>query len=256
VSVPRQEKGARGGNRVSPALRIGCSGWSYPHWRGRFYPEGVPESRWLEHYASEFDTVEINASFYRLPTRAAAQHWVDVTPREFTFAVKSSRYLTHIRRLREVAPGVARLRERLEPLERAGKLGPILWQLPERFPRDDDRLAAALEKLGPGEHAFEFRHPSWFDPAVAVLLRAHGVAFVHADSTQRRLPAVEPTTDWAYVRLHAGRGKRGNYSERQLRDLAAWLPDTGDRAWVYFNNDWEGFAVENARRLRELLPSS
>ncbi len=241
------------GSHGESSICVGCSGWNYPHWRERFYPKGLAEARWLERYAGEFDTVEVNATFYRLPTRAAVAHWAEVTPAGFTFAVKGSRYLTHIRRLRELSDGVARFRDRIEPLEAARKLGPILWQLPERFTRDDDRLAAALDELGPGRHAFEFRHSSWFTPEVARLLRAHRAAMVVADSSQRRLPAPERTTPWSYVRLHAGRGRRGNYSERQLTDLAATLREENAPAYVYFNNDWEGFAVANARRLLELL---
>jgi uncharacterized protein YecE (DUF72 family) len=130
-------------------LRIGCSGWNYRHWRERFYPRGLPASRWLEHYAKTFDTVEVNATFYRLPTRKAVAHWAEVTPESFVFAVKASRYLTHVKRLRGLDEGWPRLFERIEPLASAGKLGPVLWQLPETFHRDDDRLAAALGALPP-----------------------------------------------------------------------------------------------------------
>ena len=143
-------------------VRIGCSGWSYRDWRGRLYPKGLPASRWLERYAEVFDTVEVNATFYRLPKRETAQAWVDQTPDGFLFAVKASRYLTHIRRLRGIEEGVARFWEPLEPLRAAEKLGPVLWQLPENFHRDDEALAAALEALPPARHCFEFRHPSWF----------------------------------------------------------------------------------------------
>ena len=115
-------------------VRIGCSGWSYDSWRGGLYPERLPRRRWLEHYAATFDTVEVNASFYRLPTTAAVRAWVEQVPPGFLFAVKASRYLTHVRRLREIADGWARLRERIDPLAQAGLLGPILWQLPAELP--------------------------------------------------------------------------------------------------------------------------
>ena len=131
----------------SPGLkpvRVGCSGWNYRHWRGVFYPDGVPARRWLEHYSTVFDTVEINATFYRLPTQEAVSRWVAETPPEFLFAVKASRFLTHVKRLKDIAESVERFTERLTPMRDSGKLGPVLWQLPESFHRDDERLAAAL----------------------------------------------------------------------------------------------------------------
>jgi uncharacterized protein YecE (DUF72 family) len=145
---------------------VGCSGWSYPHWRGRVYPRDAPATRWLQLYSQRFDVVEVNATFYRLPTRRAVERWVRETPDDFVFTVKASRYLTHVKRLRGLRPGLRRLRERIAPLEAAGKLGPLLWQLPPNFARDDARLAAALDELGRGRHAFEFWHPSWFTEEV------------------------------------------------------------------------------------------
>jgi uncharacterized protein YecE (DUF72 family) len=232
---------------------VGCSGWSYPHWRGVVYPEDVPMARWLEQYASRFDAVEVNATFYRLPTRSAARRWAEATPDGFTFAVKASRYLTHVRRLRELPAGLERFRERIEPLGESDKLGPVLWQLPAAFHRDDERLARALPELGPGRHAFEFRHPSWFVADVEALLGEHGVALVVADSHRRRLPDAGQTTDWAYIRFHDGRGRDGNYSDRQLREWALRIRRARGDGYVFFNNDWNGFAVANARRLQELL---
>src|SRR5438067_1444807 len=121
-------------------VRIGCSGWNYDDWRGRLYPERQPKRRWLELYAARFDTVEVNTTFYRLPKRDAVAAWVDQTPQGFVFAVKASRYLTHIKRLRDLGDGIARFYERIEPLRDAGRLGPVLWQLPANFHRDDERL--------------------------------------------------------------------------------------------------------------------
>jgi uncharacterized protein YecE (DUF72 family) len=145
-------------------VRIGCSGWVYASWRKGIYKD-VPQARWLERYAEIFDTVEVNATFYRLIKRSTVEGWVERTPPGFLFAVKGSRYLTHIRRLREIEQGLERFWEPLEPLREAGKLGPVLWQLPGNFHRDDDVLASALELLPPARHCFEFRHPSWFAPA-------------------------------------------------------------------------------------------
>src|SRR4051794_34906177 len=152
----------RGQNAAMPqAVRVGCSGWNYPDWRERVYPRGMPPRRWLSHYATLFDTVEVNSTFYRLASRDAVASWVEQTPDDFVFALKASRYLTHVKRLTDVERGVERFYERIEPLVGTPKLGPILWQLPANFHRDDDRLAGALERLPAGRHAFEFRHPSW-----------------------------------------------------------------------------------------------
>ena len=238
------------------AVRIGCSGWSYQHWRGVVYPEGLAQRRWLEHYATLFDTVEVNATFYRLPRRDAVASWVETVPEEFVFAVKASRYLTHVRRLRDLGRGVERFYASIEPLVASEKLGPILWQLPETFHRDEDRLAQALDRLPPGRHAFELRHPSWFEPDVYSLLREHGAALVIGDHPARPFQAHELTAAWTYVRFHHGsRGRRGNYSARELGDWAERIRSWRFHAEVlaYFNNDWEGFAVANARELRRLL---
>ena len=232
---------------------VGCSGWSYPHWRGCVYPRDAPATRWLQLYSQRFDVVEVNATFYRLPTRRAVEQWVRETPDDFVFTVKASRYLTHVKRLRELRQGLRRLRERIAPLETAGKLGPLLWQLPPNFARDDARLAAALDELGPGRHAFEFRHPSWFTEEVVALLRAHDVAFVVADSRRRALPVPGRTASWTYVRFHDGRGRKGNYSERQLAEWAVRLRRGRGGGYVFFNNDWEGFAVANALRFGDVL---
>jgi uncharacterized protein YecE (DUF72 family) len=231
-------------------IRIGCSGWNYRDWRGAFYPAGLPARRWLECYAERFDTVEVNTTFYRLPRRDAVAHWVQQTPDGFGFAVKASRYLTHIRRLRDMHDGVARFMERIEPLVEADRLLATLWQLPATFHRDDERLAAALAALPPGRHAFEARHPSWFCDEVAALLRAHDVAFVVADDRRRPLPDAPVTASWSYVRLHYGhRGRRGNYSPTELDAWAARIAALPGETLVYLNNDWEAFAPRNAAGL-------
>jgi uncharacterized protein YecE (DUF72 family) len=240
-------------------IHIGCSGWVYGHWRERFYPPKLPQARWLEYYATQFDTVELNNTFYRLARPAAVERWVEQTPDGFVFAAKASRYLTHMKRLTDLDRGVGRFYDAIAPLVEAGKLGPVIWQLPERFARDDERLAAALERvadLPPGRHAFEFRHPSWFVPEVEALLRRHRVALVIGDHPQRPFQSHARTADFTLVRFHYGhRGRRGNYSETELRTwarrLRAWAADVD--VYGYFNNDWEGFAPRNAQRLRTLL---
>jgi uncharacterized protein YecE (DUF72 family) len=236
-------------------VRIGCSGWSYAHWRKPVYG-GAPSGRWLGLYAEHFPTVEVNASFYRLPTLRMARGWAERSPEGFVFAVKMSRYVTHIRRLRDVPVNVGKLIRRIEPLAEAGKLGPLLWQLPETFPRDDERLAAALRALPDGRNCFEFRHPSWFCPEVREMLAGAGAALVVGDRPERRFQTLEPTADWAYVRFHYGsRGRRGNYSDAELHEWAERIRGWARRGdvYAYFNNDWEAFAVRNAERLWALV---
>ena len=234
------------------ALRVGCSGWDYDDWDGVVYGEGVPKRRRLERYAELFDTTEVNSSFYRLPRRETVAEWADRTPDGFLFAFKASRYLTHVKRLRSVGNGLRTFRSRLRPAAERGKLGPILWQLPPNFQRDDARLAGVLSLLGGERHAFEFRHQSWFCPPVYELLREAGAALVVADHPDRPWSAHEITAPWTYVRLHYGsRGRRGNYSASELetwkRRLAAWRRERD--VYVYLNNDWEGFAPRDAAAL-------
>ncbi len=241
-----------GGNGT---VRIGCSGWNYKHWRGVVYPPGLPERRWLDHYATLFDTVEINTTFYRLPSTAAVAGWVEHTPSGFVFAAKASRFLTHMKRLTDMDRGTRRFYERIEPLTRSPKFGPVLWQLPPNFHRNDERLAKALAELPPGRHAFEFRHPSWFTPDVYELLRQHGVALVIADRPEvRRFQAHERTADFVFLRFHHGGGD-GSYTHRQLgswaRRIEEWRRE-GD-VYAYFNNDWAGYAVENGLWLKQRL---
>ncbi len=241
---------------MAKPIRIGCSGWNYADWRGVLYPRGCPQREWLARYAEAFDTVEVNTTFYRLPKLETVRAWVEQAPSGFTFAVKSSRYLTHVKRLTDMERGVARLLERLEPLAASPKMGPMLWQLPANFRRDDERLGFALERLPPGRHAFEFRHESWFADDVLAALRAHGVALVIGDHPERPWQPHEVTADFSLVRLHFGhRGRRGNYSATELDEWARELRRLARRAEVfaYFNNDWEGFAVRNARGMRERL---
>jgi uncharacterized protein YecE (DUF72 family) len=237
-------------------VRVGTSGWNYDDWRGRLYPEGVGPSRWLRRYAEVFNTVEVNSTFYRLASREGVKRWVEQTPDGFEFAVKASRYLTHVKRLRDIGQGVERFYERIEPLVEPGKLGPVVWQFPATFRRDDELLAGALPLLPRGRHCFEFRHESWFTKAVYELLGRHGAALVIGDHPRWPFQARELTTDWTLVRLHHGRrGRRGNYSERELEEWTRRIAQWRRRAdvLVYFNNDWEGFAVENALALKRRL---
>jgi uncharacterized protein YecE (DUF72 family) len=252
--------------RSSPSserpVRVGCSGWNYDDWRGRLYPEGLARSRWLARYAELFETVEVNSTFYRLASRDAVARWVDQTPDGFTFAAKASRYLTHVRRLREIEQGIHRYYERIMPLVESDKLGPVVWQFPANFRNEGDaleRIATTLELVPAGRHCFEFRHESWFAEPVYALLRERGAALVIGDHPKWPFQARELTADWTLVRLHHGhRGRRGNYSASELDEWARRIARWRRRAevFVYFNNDWEGFAVENAQSLKRRLRQS
>jgi uncharacterized protein YecE (DUF72 family) len=237
-------------------VRIGCSGWDYDHWRGDFYERSEPKRRWLERYAEQFDTVEVNSTFYRLARPAAVRRWIEATPDGFRFAVKASRYLTHVRRLTDLDRGIERFYEPLAPLIEAGRLGPVLWQLPENFHRDEQRLVGWAEALPPGMHTIEFRHASWFVPAVFEQLRAHDIALTIGDHPQRQFQSHVATASWRFIRFHYGsRGADGNYSAMELdawsRRIERWR--RRGEVWAYFNNDWQGFAPRNAAGLSKRL---
>jgi uncharacterized protein YecE (DUF72 family) len=212
-------------------LRIGCSGWSYKHWRGgAFYPAGQRAGDELAYYASRFDTAEINASFYRLPTEAAVDGWRERSPPGFLFAWKASRFITHMKRLLDPDEPLALMFSRADRL--GDKLGPVLFQLPPKMARDDERLARFLDALPPGRrHAFEFRHPSWYDEAVFALLAGHDAALCVSDHHHAPAPRVR-TASWA-ARIGTWRGE-------------------GHDVVCYFDNDPEAAAPRDAEALIEL----
>jgi uncharacterized protein YecE (DUF72 family) len=232
-------------------LWIGCSGWAYDDWREPVY-RGVPRRRWLERYAELFDTVEVNSTFYRLPERDTVAGWAEQTPPGFLFCCKASRYLTHIKRLKDARDGVRRLDERLEPLRESGKLGPTLWQLPGNFARDDERLEELIGAVTEGRHAIEFRHPSWFTADVYRRLAEADMALVIGDDPKRPFVERKLPASWTFIRFHRGtRGRRGNYSDGEIeqwrRRISAWR--ARKEVFAYFNNDWEAFAPRNAMKL-------
>jgi uncharacterized protein YecE (DUF72 family) len=231
---------------------VGTSGWTYRHWRDLVYPHGLPQRDWLPWYAARFPTVELNASFYRLPTPAMVQRWRTVTPAGFRFAVKLSRYVTHIRRLRSADAELTRFLEIVREL--GDRLGPLLVQLPPSLPRDDAALDGFLRTV-PEEIpvAVEFRHPSWRSSAVADRLRAAGAAWVLADRPHARVP-LTVTADWSYVRFHQGADGSPWYPHSKLVRWADRLVGLDVRTlYLYFNNDPEGAAYGNAKTLVELL---
>jgi uncharacterized protein YecE (DUF72 family) len=230
---------------------IGTSGWQYADWRGAFYPQGLAQRAWLEHYARNFRTVELNASFYRLPSRQTFAGWAQRTPADFVVAVKASRYLTHMKRLREPAEPVARLLDRAGGL--GAKLGPVLMQLPPDFAADLPRLAAALDAFPAGVRvAVEVRHDSWFTPQTHDLLTERNVALCLADRDARWLTPRWRTADWGYVRFHWGAGVPAPCYE--VDTLAARLDEVAglwsaqEDVFVYFNNDPQCCAVLDAAR--------
>lgn len=237
---------------------IGCSGWSYDHWVGVLYPEGLPKGRWRQVYTEEFDTVELNASFYRWPGTRRFERWGEVLPDGFRMAVKASRWITHARRLRDPEGAWAtRLHEAWRGL--GTHAGPVLLQLHPEHQRDDARLAEFLGRL-PAELpvAIEMRHPSWHVEEVFGLLEHHGAAYVVMSGAH--LPCVlRATAPFVYVRLHGPSPDHlyvGSYTEQDLRwwaDRIAEWAEAGRDVWAFFNNDGEGHAVRNARRLRELV---
>ncbi len=238
-----------------PAIRIGTSGWTYPHWRGAFYPTGLKASEWLGFYASRFDACEINASFYRLPSEAAVAAWARQAPPRFVFAWKVSSYLTHAKRLKDPAPSLALIFGRMRGL--GEHAGPALFQLHPGMKRDDARLEALLDALPPDfRHAIEFRDPSWYAEPVFERLRAHGVALCISDHRDAPAPWVE-TASLVYVRAHGPAGDyRGRYPEAVLRGWARRLNlavRAGSEAHCYFDNDADAAAPRDAEQLRQII---
>ena len=234
-------------------IHVGTSGYAYGHWRDLFYPRGLPARRWLAWYARIFATVELNATFYRLPTASAVDGWREATPPGFRFAAKGSRYLTHMKRLEDAGEGIERYFELI--LRLGKKLSVVLWQLPPQMNRaDPDRLAQFLGRL-PRKRlrpAVEFRSEAWYTKEVCDVLDAHGAAFCEHDLVARRPPRV--TGGFRYLRFHGATGRyAGRYGRTGLRPFARDLLASPHEAWVYFNNDRFGHAIEDALDLGDLL---
>ena len=237
-------------------IHIGTSGWHYAHWRGPFYPEDLAASRMLRWYVQHFDSVELNNTFYRLPTDDALKVWYEQTPSNFCFALKASRYITHRKRLLEPENTVKNFLPKIEKLGK--KLGPILFQLPPRWHANHERLEELLEIL-PRTHryAFEFRDASWNNPTIYEVLRRYNSAYCISEIAGYQSP-LELTADFVYVRLH-GPGERayqGEYSQAQLRRWATLIEGWKDRlrqVFFYFDNDQFGFAAKNALELKRMV---
>lgn len=237
-------------------LRVGTSGWQYGHWRRRFYPPGLPTAGWLEHYASRFATVEVDSTFYRLPASETFGRWRARTPDGFVFAVKASRFLTHVRRLRDPHGPVELLLDRARHL--GDRLGPVLLQLPPDLPAAPDRLDETLAAFGRRVRvAVEPRHPSWWCDEVRAVLEARGAALCLADRGSRPVTPLWRTAGWTYVRFHHGTGSPTSCYGR--RALAAWarrlhdLYGVGADGYVYFNNDAGACAPRDAIRFAHVV---
>ncbi len=236
-------------------IRIGTSGWYYNHWVGKFYPANLPKSKWFEYYAKQFDTVEINNTFYHLPKEKSVQRWYELAPKGFVYTVKANRYITHIKRLKDTS----------EPLERffkmAGilkeKLGPVLYQLPPSLHKDLDLLKGFIRLLPKrGLSVFEFRHKSWYDVESLKLLDEKGAAFCIHDLAGLKTPRVI-TGDVIYIRFHGPTGRyAGNYTKKALQKWADWIKEHKKEVrsvYAYFNNDVAGHAIRNAKQIEEQL---
>lgn len=239
-------------------FRIGTSGWQYDHWRSSFYPRDVPKKDWFNYYAAQFDTVEINNSFYRQPSDATWDRWHDEAPPGFRFAVKANRYITHMKQLKDCEEPLRRFFGGAERLK--SFLGPVLFQMPQHFQRNDNNIAKLKRFLSllPRRHrqVFEFRHDSWFNNETFALLREHGAGFCVYDMPNVDCPVVA-TASHGYIRFHGSEEMYGtNYTDEilggwssQIKKLALGLGEV----WIYFNNDAHGYAPANALRLREML---
>ena len=240
---------------ASGGIHVGCSGWMYKHWRGIFYPEGLPQKRWFERYAEDFETVEINASFYRLPLASTFDGWRDKAPAGFRYAVKVNRFITHFKKLAGVDDAVQEFANLVRRLGHS--LGPLLYQLPPSLKLDLPRLEAFLRTIPTDlANVFEFRNSDWYVPETYELLDRYGASFCVHDmrgSVTERI-AVGPV---AYVRFHGGVGKYwGRYSDDALLGWSDWAAEQsrqGRSVWCYFNNDIHGHAIHDAQTLKSMV---
>jgi uncharacterized protein YecE (DUF72 family) len=238
-------------SKVNRDIRIGTSGWYYDHWKELFYPAGLAKSKWFEHYAQHFDTVEINNTFYHLPKEEYVQRWHKLAPKGFLYAAKANRYITHIKKLKDAEEPLERFFDRVGKLK--GKLGPILYQLPPSLHKDLDLLGTFVRLLPKKRRAvFEFRHESWYCEDTFKLLWRYGAGFCIHDMPGKESPRVV-TADIIYVRFHGTTGRySGSYSKSVLQKWANWLREQSKQArsiYVYFNNDAHAHAIKNAKQL-------
>jgi uncharacterized protein YecE (DUF72 family) len=241
--------------RRQKSIHIGTSGWHYDHWEGIFYPGGMAKEDYLRFYSRRFQTAEINNSFYQMPKEKTLENWKDIVPEHFIFSVKASRYITHMKKLKDSRGPVSRFLKRIEAL--GNKLGPILFQLPPRWNVNLERLDAFLKNLPAGfRYSFEFRDPSWCQERVYDLLAERGAAFCIYDFDRRQSPK-EVTSDFVYIRLHGPDGPyKGKYGSSSLSGwagaISAWAKEKKE-IYCYFDNDQSGYAVQDASELDRMM---
>jgi uncharacterized protein YecE (DUF72 family) len=241
-----------------PVIHIGTSGWHYKHWKGTFYPADTRDAEQFEYYSGIFDTVEINNSFYRLPPPGTFTTWKKTSPPKFLFAVKASRFITHMKKLKLDGRSMRKFFVRTARLEK--KLGPILFQLPPTWKINTERLETFLSHLPKGQrYAFEFRNHSWYDEAVYDLLKKHNCAFCIYE-LEHHISPLQVTADFVYVRLHGpGNKYQGNYKDPDLKKWARQCVEWNKQkrsVFVYFDNDQAGYAAFNAQQLMQFVKKS
>jgi uncharacterized protein YecE (DUF72 family) len=238
-------------------IYIGTSGWNYKHWKGNFYPEGLKQKEWLNYYSDKLKTVEINNSFYQLPDIKTFKNWVDTTPKKFIFSVKGSRYITHMKKLKDPEQSSKKLFTRVKHLKK--KLGPILFQLPPHWKFNKERFEKFLKSLSDKyRYTFEFRDQTWWNDEALELLKECNSAFCIYELAGTITPK-EVTADFVYIRLHGPGDKyQGDYNKKELAGwagaISAWQKNNKD-VFIYFNNDDSGYAVKNAQELQEMFSS-
>ena len=237
---------------------IGCSGFYYADWSKKFYPEGLPKNKWLEYYAEHFNTVEINNTFYRMPTPKLVQGWKKRTPQDFKLTLKANRFFTHLKKLTIDDEFRQRLEEFDETAKQlSDKLACVLWQLPKSVHKDAEKLATWCKTIDPGmTHVIEFRHLSWFDQEISALLKKHHVSICFLSAPDQLPEDLPATSDTIYLRFH---GKTAwynyHYSEEELQKWADRIRQFGqvERLFAYFNNDYHAYAVDNAKSFNAML---
>lgn len=233
---------------------IGCSGWSYKHWKGVFYPDDLPQTKWLQHYVKYFNTVEINSTFYRFPKKETLEQWYNETPDDFTFTLKGSRYITHMKKLKNVEEYVQNFYDQAQVM--GDKIGCILWQLPPNLHRNDEKLKAFCNALSSNFHnVIEFRHESWFVEDIFDILKKYNVGYCII-STPDLPETVEETADTVYIRFH-GKDEEWytyHYTQDELKNWAESIKKLqAHQLYIYFNNDYQAHAVQNAQQLSDYL---
>lgn len=235
-------------------IHIGTSGWSYEHWKKNFYPEGLPTKKWLQFYASEFSTVEINSTFYHLPLQSTITNWHEQVPKNFLFSVKASRYITHQKRLREGEKSLKLFYKTIKDLK--DRMGPILFQLPPSFKMDKERLTEFIAQLSTDfSYVFEFRHDSWYVEEIYDLLSKNKLALCISDLKGKLSPEII-TTSFTYIRLHGPKNAyQGSYGLPKLRKWKSKIEEWAQTISVfcYFDNDEKGYAIQDAKKIKKMI---